>query len=32
MPSLVTQQVHLFANLAVPDFLGARVDDEAAST
>ena len=29
---LVTQQVLLFANPAVPELLGARVDDEAAST
>ena len=32
MPSLVTQQVLLFANPAVPHFLGARVDDAATST
>jgi hypothetical protein len=32
MPSLVTQQVLLFANPIVPDLLGARLDDEATST
>lgn len=32
MPSLVTQHVLLFANHAVPDLLGVRVDDEARST
>jgi hypothetical protein len=31
-PGLVTQQVLLFANPAVPELLGARVDDEAMST
>jgi hypothetical protein len=30
--SLVTQHVLLFANPAVPDLPGARVDDEATST
>ena len=29
---LATQQVLLFANPAVPELLGARVDDEATST
>jgi hypothetical protein len=32
MPSVVTQQVHLFANPVAPELLGARVDDEATST
>ena len=32
MPSLVTQKVLLFANPAVPDLLGAQVDDEATLT
>ena len=32
MPRLATQQVLLFANPAVPDLLGVRVDDEATST
>ena len=32
MPSVATQQVRLFANPAVPEILGARVDDEARST
>jgi hypothetical protein len=32
MPSLVTQQVLLFANPAVPELPGARVDDEATLT
>lgn len=31
-PGLVTQQVLLFANPAVPDLPGARVDDEATLT
>jgi len=31
-PGFVTQQVLLFANPAVPDLLGDRVDDEATST
>jgi hypothetical protein len=32
MPSLVIQQVLLFANPSVPDLPGARVDDAATST
>jgi hypothetical protein len=32
MPSVATQQVRLFANPAVPELLGARVDDKATST
>jgi len=32
MPSVATQQVRLFANPAVPELLGARVDDEATLT
>ena len=32
MLSLVTQQVHLFANPVVPELLGIRVDAEATST
>ena len=31
-PGLVTQQVLLLANHAVPDFRAVRVDDEATST
>jgi len=31
MPRVATQQVRLFANPAVPERLGARVDDEAMS-
>jgi len=31
-PSVVTQQVPLFANPAVPELLAARVDDEATLT
>ena len=32
MPSVVTQQVHLFANPVAPELLGEQVDDEATST
>lgn len=32
MPSVVTQQFHLFAKPVASELLGARVDDEATST